>query len=228
LPTAAVILAWDAATLPGGAEPKLLTPLAGRPILEHSVAAFGDVPGVDEILVAAAPGLSGYPLASRTPLRVVEGGLTRTEAVRRALQAVREPGGNVLIHDANRPLLPRPVIEECLTALEVHEAVCAAVPASDTMVTIKDLCIHSRPTRDRLRKRQSPQGFRLRVIRRGYELAVADPGFSPSDDCAVVLRYLPEVPVHLVPGSEELFPITSALDVEIAEMILAARPPLSA
>jgi 2-C-methyl-D-erythritol 4-phosphate cytidylyltransferase len=225
--TVAVILAWDAVTLPGCAEPKLLTPLAGRPILEHSIAAFAGVPGVDEILVAAAPELAGE-LAGRAGVRVIEAGPTRTEAARRALLALGGTDGNVLIHDASRPLLSRRVIEECLTALEVHEAVCAAVPASDTMVTIEDLYITERPTRDRLRKRQSPQGFRLRVIRRGYELAVADPGFRPSDDCAIVLRYLPEVPVHLFRGSEQLFPITSRLGIEIAEMMLAEGPRLSA
>lgn len=225
--TVAVILAWDAAPLPGCAEPKLVMPLGGRPILEHSIAAFGDAPGVDEILVAAAPELAGH-VAGRAGIRVVETGATRTEAARRALLALGEPDGNVLIHDANRPLVSARVIGECLTALEVHEAACAAVPASDTMVTIKDLYIDERPSRDRLRKRQSPQGFRRRVIRRDYELAVADPDFKPSDDCAIVLRYLPEIPVHLFRGSEQLFPITSRLDIEIAEMMLAEGPRLSA
>lgn len=222
--TAAVILAMDAAPLPGHAGPTLLAPLAGRPILEHSVAAFGAAPGVDEILVAAAPELAGQ-VAGRAPVQVIEGGATRVEAVRRALVALGGADSNVLIHDASRPLLSQRVIEECLTALEVHEAVCACVPASDTMVTIKDLYINERPPRDRLRKRQSPQGFRLRVIRRGYELAVADPDFEPSDDCAIVLRYLPEVPVHLVRGSEQLFSIASQLDIDIAETMMKAGLP---
>jgi 2-C-methyl-D-erythritol 4-phosphate cytidylyltransferase len=223
LPTVAVILAWDAASLSGCAEPKLLTPLGGRPILEHSIAAFGDAPGVDEILVAAAPRLATYPLAGRA--RVVEAGQTRTGTVQRAISALGETDGNVLIHDASRPLLSQRVIGECLAALGAHEAVCAAVPASDTMVTTKDFCVSVRPARDRLRRRQSPQGFRLRVIRRAYELAAADPDFHPTDDCAVVLKYLPQVPVHLVQGSEQLFPITSPLDIDIAESMITARLP---
>jgi 2-C-methyl-D-erythritol 4-phosphate cytidylyltransferase len=224
LHTAAVILAMDAAPVPGHTGPALLAPLAGRPILEYSIAAFDDAPGVDEILVAAAPELAGHPLASRTPLRVIEAGTTRTEAARRAILALGGTDGNVLIHDASRPLLSQRVIGECLTALEVHEAVCAAVPASDTMVTIKDFYVTERPPRDRLRKRQAPQGFRLPVIRRGYELALADPDFKPADDCAIVLRYLPDVRIRLVPGSEQLFPITSRLDIDIAETVLARKP----
>jgi 2-C-methyl-D-erythritol 4-phosphate cytidylyltransferase len=66
------------------------------------------------------------------------------------------------------------------------------------------------------------------VIRRGYELAVADPDFQPSDECAIVLRYLPEVRIRLVQGSELLFPITSPLDIEIAELMLAEKSWLSA
>jgi 2-C-methyl-D-erythritol 4-phosphate cytidylyltransferase len=227
LRTAAVILALDAAPLPGHAGPALLAPLAGRPLLEHSVAAFGDAPGVDEILVAAAPGLARQ-VAGRAQVRVIEGGATRAEAARRALLALGGSGGNVLIHDASRPLLSQRVIADCLTALEGAEAVCAAVPASDTMVTVKSSYIDVRPLRDRLRKRQSPQGFRLPVIRRGYELAAADPDFQPSDECAIVLRYLPEVRIRLVPGSELLFPIASPLDIEIAELMLAERSWLSA
>jgi ribitol-5-phosphate 2-dehydrogenase (NADP+) / D-ribitol-5-phosphate cytidylyltransferase len=229
LPTVAVILAWDAASLPGSADPKLLAPLAGRPILEHSIAAFDDAPGVDEILVAAAPGMtgpaSGMLSARHTPSRVIDSGTTRIEAARRAITALGGTSGNVLIHDAARPLLSQRVIEECLSALGTAEAVCAAVPASDTMVTTRDFFVQERPRRDRLRRRQSPQGFRLPLIRRGYELAAADPDFKPADDCAIVLRYLPEVPIRLVQGSEQLFPITRSLDLDIAETMMRAKLP---
>ena len=59
------------------------------------------------------------------------------------------------------------------------------------------------------------------MIRRGYELALADPGFAPADDCGMVLRYLPEVPVRLVPGSERSVTVTAPADIEIAEALLA-------
>ena len=67
------------------------------------------------------------------------------------------------------------------------------------------------------------QGFRLSVIRRAYELAGADPGFAaapPTDDCGVVLRYLPDVPIRAVPGSERNLKITYPADLAIAEVLL--------
>lgn len=83
-----------------------------------------------------------------------------------------------------------------------------------------------------LRRSQTPQCFRLSVIREAYERALADPGFAgrpATDDCGVVLRYLPDVPIHLVPGSEHNIKVTHPLDLRIAELLLqlAATPPIS-
>ena len=53
-----------------------------------------------------------------------------------------------------------------------------------------------------LRNAQTPQGFKRGVIRRAYDIALQDPGFVTTDDCGVVLKYLPEVPVHIVEGEK--------------------------
>ena len=90
------------------------------------------------------------------------------------------------------------------------------------MVQVNEDFITERPPRDRLRRRQTPQGFRLEVIRRGYELARADPDFVAADHCGIVLKYLPEVPVRLVPGSERSVTVTGPADIEIAEALAAA------
>jgi 2-C-methyl-D-erythritol 4-phosphate cytidylyltransferase len=183
---------------------------------------------VDEILVIASPALAAQVrgvLAAggyRKLTQVIEGGATRTESVRRAVATLGEADCRLLIHDAARPLVSQQVIEDCVTALGSHDAVCAAVPAADTMVAVEKDLITERPPRDRLRRRQSPQGFRLRVIRRACELALADPAFEPADDCGIVLRYLPGVQVRLVPGSEQSFPVTRQADIGIAEMLLRA------
>jgi 2-C-methyl-D-erythritol 4-phosphate cytidylyltransferase len=77
------------------------------------------------------------------------------------------------------------------------------------------------PRRDTLLRCQTPQCFRLPVIARAHELAAADPDFFPTDDCGVVLRYLPDVNVHVVPGSERNIKITYPQDLAIAELMLA-------
>ena len=59
-----------------------------------------------------------------------------------------------------------------------------------------------------LRRGQTPQAFRGPVIRRAYELAAADPRFEATDDCTVVLRYTPEVPIAVVPGEDRNMKVT--------------------
>jgi 2-C-methyl-D-erythritol 4-phosphate cytidylyltransferase len=210
-----------AADGPPGA-PSLLAPLAGKPIVEHSIDAFAAAPEVDEIVLVAPPGLARGLPAGRVTLIAGTAG-SRAASVARAVEALGEAQCHLLIHDAARPLIGPRVIAACAAALGSADAVCAAVPASDTMVTVENDIISERPDRSRLRRREYPQGFRLPVIRRGYELALADPGYQPTDDCGVVLRYLPGVPVRLVPGSGQGFPVTSPLDLDIAEAILQAQ-----
>ncbi len=229
--TVAAILVTDPGSLPGTDVPAALAPLAGKPVIEHSVAAFETARQVDEILVVTPPGLAAQVrrlLAAggyRKVSRVLEGGATRAESAGRAIAALGDADASLLIHDAARPLVSQRVIGDCLAALGSHDAVCAAVPAADTMVTVEKDLITERPPRDRLRRRQTPQGFRLAVIRRGYQLALADPAFEPADDCGIVLRYLPEIPVRLVRGSEQSFPVAQQADIDIAEMMLQANLP---
>ncbi|HEY3953399.1 MAG TPA: 2-C-methyl-D-erythritol 4-phosphate cytidylyltransferase [Streptosporangiaceae bacterium] len=234
--TVAVIYAGDSDTQaePGGPEPgepgrpgtpggaDLLAPLAGRPIVEHSLAAFAAAPGVDEVMLIAGPALAGRTYHPAPEIVRDAGG--RARSIARVLEVLTAIGPvdecDVLIHDADHPLIGPRVIADCLAALADSEAVCAAVPASDTMVAVEEGVITDRPPRDRLRYRQYPQGFRLPVIRRGYQLALTDPAYRQADDCAVVLRYLPAVPVRLVAGSEQGFRITSQADLGIAETLL--------
>ena len=130
----------------------------------------------------------------------------------------------MLLHDAARPLVDQRIIADCVAALRVHHAAGVAVPASDTMVVTDNGVMQSMPRRETLLRCQTPQCFRLPVITRAHELAAADPdpeSFAPTDDCGVVLRYLPDVDVHIVPGSEHNIKITYAQDLAIAEALLA-------
>jgi 2-C-methyl-D-erythritol 4-phosphate cytidylyltransferase len=131
----------------------------------------------------------------------------------------------VLLHDAARPLVDQRIIADCVAALGAHDAAGVAVPASDTMVITADGVMHSMPRRETLWRCQTPQCFRLPVIARAHELAAADPDFAPTDDCGVVLRYLPDVDVHIVSGSERNLKITYPQDLAIAEALLGKGAP---
>jgi 2-C-methyl-D-erythritol 4-phosphate cytidylyltransferase len=228
--TVAVVLAGGAGQRFGSGLPKQLLPLAGRTLIEHSVAAFEEAPDVAAILVVMAAGHAGQVadlLAADgfgKVMGIIEGGVTRPESTWRAIAELGDEECDVLFHDAARPLVDQRIIADCVAALRTHEAVGVAVPASDTMVIVDDDNIMTgMPRRDQLRRCQTPQGFRLQVIRRAYELARADPAFtdqSSTDDCGVVLRYLPEVPVAVVPGSERNMKITYPHDLRVAESLL--------
>jgi 2-C-methyl-D-erythritol 4-phosphate cytidylyltransferase len=227
----AVVLGGGVGQRLGAGRPKQLLTLGGITLLERCVAAFEAAPGVDEILVVMARGYTGPAeelLAGYRKLTgIVEGGVTRPDSTRVALAAIaaRDLGDcGVLLHDAARPLVDQRIIADCVAALAVHEAAGVAVAASDTIVIAEDGVMHSVPPRERLFRCQTPQCFRLSVISRAHELAAADPGFAPTDDCGVVLRYLPEVKVRVVPGSERNIKITYPHDLAVAEALLAAGP----
>src|SRR5690242_12888363 len=241
----AVVLGGGVGQRLGAGMPKQLLTLGGTTLIERCVAAFEAAPGVDEILVVMARGYTvkveallaegGY----RKVTGVIEGGRTRPDSTRAALAAIAAgaggdvlaPGGTtppnppedcgVLLHDAARPLVDQRIIADCVAALAEHDAAGVAVPASDTMVVTADGVMRSMPRRETLHRCQTPQCFRLPVITRAHELAAADPGYSPTDDCGVVMRYLPDVPVHIVPGSERNIKITYTHDLTVAEALLA-------
>jgi 2-C-methyl-D-erythritol 4-phosphate cytidylyltransferase len=170
-------------------------------------------------VAATAPASTG--LAETGP---GDTGPGETGPVNIALVNTRPGDCGVLLHDAARPLVDQRIIADCVASLKVHDAAGVAVPASDTIVITDNGVMHSVPPRETLFRCQTPQCFRLPVITRAHELAAADPGFSPTDDCGVVLRYLPDVRVHIVPGSERNIKITYAQDLAVAEAMLARRP----
>jgi 2-C-methyl-D-erythritol 4-phosphate cytidylyltransferase len=224
----AVVLGGGVGQRLGAGLPKQLLTLGGTTLIERCVAAFEAAPGVDEILVVMARGYTGQVEALlgsryRKVAAVIEGGLTRPESTRVALAAIalREAGDpGVLLHDAARPLVDQRIIADCVAALAEHDAAGVAVPASDTMVVTENGVMQSMPRRETLHRCQTPQCFRLSVITRAHELAAADPAYSPTDDCGVVMRYLPDVPVHIVPGSERNIKVTYPQDLAVAEALL--------
>jgi ribitol-5-phosphate 2-dehydrogenase (NADP+) / D-ribitol-5-phosphate cytidylyltransferase len=227
--------------------PKQLVKIAGKPIMQHTLQVFQSAPHIDEIIVAMTPGFTAeaeaiVAAAGCTKVsRVIEGGATRAETTMRAIEAVSAtaPEANVLFHDAVRPFIDHRVIEDCVTALERYEAVDVAIPSADTIIKVDDYggtVIKDVPRRDLLRRGQTPQCFRLSTIREAYALALADPDFtggkvSATDDCSVVLRYLPDVPIVVVPGSEQNMKVTHPVDVFLADKLFqlsSQAPPLPA
>jgi len=221
----AVLLAGGVGTRVGLDIPKQLIKIAGKTILEHTLEAFAAHPMVDRIVVMMA---EGHLDAVRAMVRngghdkvthVLEGADTRNGTTRRALEHVADDSP-VLFHDAVRPLISARIITECYEALERYDAVDVAIPSADTIIEVSaDDTIRAIPPRAHLRRGQTPQGFRASVLKQAYELAARDPGFTATDDCGVVLRYLPDVPIWVVAGEERNMKVTDPIDVFLADKL---------
>jgi len=222
----AVVLAGGVGSRVGLDFPKQLIKIAGRPIIEHTLDVLDSSPLVDEIIVLMAQGhldavraivqQGGFTKVTQ----ILEGAETRNGTTARALAAIGDQECNVLLHDAVRPLLSHRIIADVVAALARHEAVDTAIPSADTIVSVTpDNVIKDVLARSELRRGQTPQAFRLSVIRRAYELAAKDPDFTATDDCTVVLRYLPEVPISVVAGDERNMKVTEPIDVYLADKL---------
>ena len=224
----AVVLGGGIGNRFGATVPKQLLTLCGKTLVEHCVAAFSAAPGVDEVLLVMPADYAdeAAKLAGDQVRAVIPGGVTRSDSVRNALAYLgafhpAETTG-VLLHDAARPLVSQRIIADCVTALRTHDAVGTAIPTSDTIVIAEDGVMSHVPPRETLYRCQTPQCFRLSVIAKAHELAASDPAFVPTDDCGVVLRYLPDVPVRIVKGSEQNIKVTYPGDLAIAEALLGS------
>jgi 2-C-methyl-D-erythritol 4-phosphate cytidylyltransferase len=222
----AVLLAGGVGARVGLDIPKQLIKIAGRTILEHTLAALDSHPLVDEIVVMMAPGhldavhaivrAGGYTKV----VDILEGADTRNGTTLRALERIGDGECNVLLHDAVRPLVTPRIIAECFEALSTHAAVDVAIPSADTIIGVsRDDTIRDIPPRAALRRGQTPQAFRLSVIREAYARAGRDPDFVATDDCTVVLRYLPDVPIYVVHGDERNMKVTEPIDVYLADKL---------
>lgn len=227
--TAGVILAGGLGLRVGAGRPKQLIEVGGRPLLAYPVETFATAGGLDRVIVVMASGHVAAAEKLAAPyggrVEVVEGGETRTASTLKAMEALEgEPDDTrVLFHDAARAFVGHDVLDRCLAGLETHESVAVALPVTDTVVAVSEGLVRDMPPRPSLARFQTPQGFRLGTLRAAYELALRDPEFVATDDCGVVHRYLPDVPIRVVEGDERLLKVTTPLDLVVAEHLAASR-----
>ena len=217
----AIIAAAGRGTRFGSGAPKQLLALAGRPILQRSVDAFVQCDLVSSIVVALPAELASDPplyLRSATkPISIVAGGERRQDSVARAFAAAQDRADIIAIHDAARPLVSEAVIRRTIEAAAEHGAAIAAMQARDT---VKRRDIHGGIAetlpRDEIHLAQTPQAFRVGVLRDA--LALAD---DVTDEASLAERAGHHV--RLVEGDPWNLKITTPNDLEMAERLLAPR-----
>lgn len=223
----AVILAGGSGTRLGSNIPKQFLEINGRKVIEYTIDAFELNDLIDEIAIVVREDFIDDVRAIVAKNRyskvkkLLKGGAERYHSSLAAIAAYPEDDVKLLFHDAVRPMVSQRIINDCVTALELYDAVDVGIKTSDTIIQVDDgNCIRAVPQRSRLRNGQTPQGFRRGVICKAYELALKDPSFTTTDDCGTVLRYLPEVPIYVVEGESSNMKVTYKEDVELLKHFL--------
>ena len=228
----AVVLAGGSGQRFGAALPKQFLPLAGKTVIEYSISAFEQCAAIDEIAVVMhadyLPKMQEIidKNSWKKVRKLLPGGAERHLSTLAAIKAYeKESNVNLIFHDAARPAVSQRIINETVAALQTYTAVAVAIPATDTVfeVTEEGEFITNIPLRKRLRCAQTPQAFHIEVIREAYRKAMLDPQFSSTDDCGVLLRYCPKVPIFIVSGDPANVKITYPEDAVLLEKTLTAN-----
>lgn len=207
----------------GAGAPKQSAMLLGRPMIAWSADILAASPRVGALVLVAPVGqecsLHGLFTgeAARKMHAVVPGGPTRQDSVYNGLELVPAGVTHVLIHDAARPCLSPALRDRVLDALQARDAVVPAVPVTDTLIRDVDASVDAILDRVHIAGVQTPQAFRLDLVRRAHREA-RDRGYRSSDDGSLVLA-LGE-PVATVAGERTNLKVTYPDDMVIAEAIL--------
>jgi 2-C-methyl-D-erythritol 4-phosphate cytidylyltransferase len=103
------------------------------------------------------------------------------------------------------------------------DATDTVIPSADTLVVVEDDAVVEIPERARFRRGQTPQTFRMGIIRRAYEAAAAAGDLQATDDCTLVLRHVPGARIVAVPGDEVNLKITTRTDMVLADRMIQMR-----
>ncbi|HEU4708580.1 MAG TPA: 2-C-methyl-D-erythritol 4-phosphate cytidylyltransferase [Methylophilaceae bacterium] len=203
--------------------PKQYLPIAGKPIIQHTLGVFSDSPHIDSIVVALSPGddfWNKLHIALHEKVSVLRcGGDSRSATVLNALETMAGSVSEddwILVHDAVRPGLSQATLSRLLETLEQDTVGgLLAVPLADTLKRADDdQRVEKTEPRDHLWQAQTPQMFRYGLLKK----ALKEMGSSPTDEAQAVeaLGLRPK----LVQGESRNIKITYPQDLQLAEAIL--------
>jgi 2-C-methyl-D-erythritol 4-phosphate cytidylyltransferase / 2-C-methyl-D-erythritol 2,4-cyclodiphosphate synthase len=214
---AALIVAAGRGTRAGGPVPKQWQPLAGRRVIDHTLAAFERHPAINHIVVVLHPeDMAQADAFAQRGIHAVTGGADRAASVRNGLAAC-DGMDLVLIHDAARPCVSVEVIDGVLRGLATHQAAAPGLQVTDALWTGDASLVTGTKDRSGLFAAQTPQGFRLEMIRAAHEAYTG----TAADDVEVARAA--GIAVAITPGSADNLKITHSADFARAARILEHR-----
>jgi 2-C-methyl-D-erythritol 4-phosphate cytidylyltransferase len=225
--TAALVLAAGRGERLGAGLPKAFVTLAGVPLLVRALSAVAASPEVDRV-VPVIPADAGERFAALATSLAglakladpVVGGAERQDSVRAGLAALPEDTTLVAVHDAARALVRPESVSRVVAEARESGAALLAVPARDTLKRVREGSVVDTPPREECWLAQTPQVFRVELLREGLAKADAE-GFVGTDDAQLVERL--GVAVRVVPGEPENLKITGPGDLAAAEAWLRQR-----
>jgi 2-C-methyl-D-erythritol 4-phosphate cytidylyltransferase len=219
----AIIVAAGSSTRFAGPQAKQFTPLAGKPLIIHTLQRFESCLVIDDIaLVLSAEGVDEFErLRDRYELSklsaIVTGGLNRAESVRNGLDAVQAGEADIVaVHDGARPLVTDDEITRTIRKAEQTGAACLVAPVTDTIKKTADSQIVCTVDRTVLRHALTPQAFRYELLRDAFAMVELDGRVT--DECGLLERA--GVPVAAVEGSRWNIKVTHREDLIVAEALL--------
>ena len=204
--------------------PKQLLVLHGTPIILHTIRKFDQCSAIDYVVVTAtrhsADEVRGLVKSAgfKKSVTVVEGGERRQDSVAMGLEHL-EPGTEIVaVHDGVRPFVPVEDIENVVRQAQHSGAAILAVPIVDTVKRAGKEFVESTLTREHLVLAQTPQVFRIEILKQAFESAGKDEYYG-TDESSLVERL--GRPVAIVRGSERNIKITRPSDLTLARAFLA-------
>ncbi len=197
--------------------------LDGAPILIHTLRKFLACPRVDEIVVPLRPeDIEGFRAdlereRPAKPVRLVPGGKYRQDSVRSGLAHVSPEVDLVAVHDAVRPFVSVDLIEKVIQAAAATGAAILGIPPVDTVKQVDRTTIRCTLPRERIVLAQTPQVFRIDLLRRAYEQAAQDE-FVGTDEASLIEHL--DMDVTVVLGSDRNIKITRPGDMALARLFL--------
>jgi 2-C-methyl-D-erythritol 4-phosphate cytidylyltransferase len=225
----AIIPAAGSGTRLGGNLPKQFLPLAGIPLIFHTLLRFEICPDIDAVAVAlpvsdiVEMGDAISERAFHKPFHLVPGGKERSDSILNALEAIAGMSPDiVVVHDAVRPFISTTDISAVIQRAQEIGAAILAIPATDTIKEVENGLITRTLDRRKIYRAQTPQAFRYELLLQANHAARADnvPSELMTDDSLLIERL--GAPIAIVEGSPDNLKITTPEDFKLAEKMISS------
>ena len=217
----------------GGAIPKQLMLLKGKPVYFYCLETFLNMDEISQVVLAVPADWkshfekdilenSGWPAEILNKLTIVVGGSERWQSVRNGVNALDRQAEYVLVHDVARPFVSKEIVQEVCRTLVEKGSCLVAKPAIDTIKIAEDGRVEKTIDRKKVWMAQTPQAASVALLKKLYDRIDKEPlNFTPTDE-ASILEFFGEQ-VYIVQGNAMNDKLTTPEDFEIFSARLAAK-----